>query len=866
MTAVIGSQTDSAQGNVVNSASTAVVGSQTDSAQGPLGETTLIGLKSRKIGSGTVSFQLVGAQTTPSQGSLVNSATMVMTGASATVSRGILTAPAAALPPSNVTVIYDNSYPTPTLTDPFVGFTRTLNFGKHTSPAYCPLDQLIYLHGGDGQGWHWGGDGSGTMGTVDTWNPVTKTYAESFLYRGVSSESVPRGVDHMCFTWSPNLGLFWSGPGLAHDTEYTAASGLYPWQDYTYLAHTHYATYDTVTKKFTDKGARQVPSSDEGQQAGWDSRRNALIYWKNDNIREVDPTTLAVTTFWHDPAGYDPGPWRNDENNGWYDADTDDYYFWVPQTGDVIAVRVNTPGFAKTRLIVNTGVTMAISATRATVFIPEAKHLLIVYSVTGPNATNTAQVNEGGALPWKLINLTTGVMTSMNLFHATHTRSDHGTYHPPSKTIVLSGGGSDGNLQNGAFFHHYNVTFVPSWVPLAGQVAAISGPGTAAPNTLSSVLYGTAVDGFGGAGLTYFSSWCSGVYAPNYGTYGAIAFANGGDGDYFGNEGYVFEFDTRTWKRLGVRSTGLNGLRGSPGADPNFDDSAWGEHTTPGGVPPPQPGIPHNYDAVEYLPPSMGGGINGSLLLATRSAVYSLRKFAHPHYLDLATGTWHRGTTAFGAFTPWNQNMISPTWFFDSFRNRFWGMQADFGSVIADKIGWYTFNSSGIATVGAVWPMAAVATPSRYPTSRYWPTGDLMLTCGIGSASQFIILAAKLSTLSASVGLTQLTLTGDIIPFPHPGGSDAGGYGFTYCSDLDCFFVRTSAQNRQIVYQITPPAAPYLTNPWNVTAITMGGATVSTVETFQGMWKRFNYCPSIKCLTWVDDPNGAVYAYRPVGV
>ena len=45
----------------------------------------------------------------------------------------------------------------------------------------------------------------------------------------------------------------------------------------------------------------------------------------------------------------------------------------------------------------------------------------------------------------------------------------------------------------------------------------------------------------------------------------------------------------------------------------------------------------------------------------------------------------------------------------------------------------------------------------------------------------------------------------------------------------------------------------------------MGGDTVAPKDNYQGMWKRFMYVPPLKCVMWVDDINGAVYAYRPVG-
>lgn len=117
--------------------------------------------------------------------------------------------------------------------------------------------------------------------------------------------------------------------------------------------------------------------------------------------------------------------------------------------------------------------------------------------------------------------------------------------------------------------------------------------------------------------------------------------------------------------------------------------------------------------------------------------------------------------------------------------------------------------------------------------------------------------AKACSLVATAFGFSTLALTGDIIP--------AGRYGFAYCDDLDCFFVRMADGDRQTIWKLQPPASNYLARSWTVTKITMAGVTVAAVGHVQGMWKRFMYVPRLKCLMWVDDIKGAVYAYRPVG-
>lgn len=390
-----------------------------------------------------------------------------------------------------------------------------------------------------------------------------------------------------------------------------------------------------------------------------------------------------------------------------------------------------------------------------------------------------------------------------------------------------------------------------------GEVAALSGPGTDAPNTIANVMYLTTAGGGSGSGNNYFANWCSGVYAPDDGPVGAMVFCNGGDGDYWGNEVYKFALDTRTWSRASERSTGLNGTTTTVDGDPNFDAMVWGEHATPGGKPTLQPGVPHSYDQMEYLPPHLGGGSKGAFMFPTRTIVYRTRRYKHPHVFDLNARVWRRGSAAAGIIGI--GNVDSPSWCFDSHRDRFWGVDGGLSGIFISKINYLTFDAkTGLATAGSV-AIPQHLTPRGYPVSRYWPTGDLMLLAGQNNdGTAFSLRACQLANAGA-VGFVTLALSGDTIPIP------SGGYGLAYCDDLDCVFVRTSSAHRQKIWKLIPPKSDYLTNPWIVEELTMKGVTVGAKDNRQGMWKRFMYAPPLKCLIWVDDINGPVYAYRPVG-
>jgi len=383
-----------------------------------------------------------------------------------------------------------------------------------------------------------------------------------------------------------------------------------------------------------------------------------------------------------------------------------------------------------------------------------------------------------------------------------------------------------------------------------GEVKAISGPGTDAPNTMSNVMYLTPAGEGSRNGSSYFGNWCSGAYARHDGASGAMVFSNGGDADYWGNEIYKFSIDTRVWSRECARSGAMNG-RTKAGDDSNFDET-WGEHTTPGGTPPPQPGVPHSYDQIEYLPPKLGGGAKGSFMFCTRTIVYRYRRFSHPHVFDLNAKKWRRGSATpgivgFGASD-------APTWCFDSSRNRFWGLMGGASGVRNEVLRYLDFSSeTGLATSGSL-AMPSFLSPG-YPTSRYWPKGDLLLVIGV-SEGVVTLLSASLDP-AGKKGFSAVRLSGAKLPV------DSQGYGLVYCDDMDCFFVRTASGHRQKIWRITPPESRSTQGTWAVEEITMRGGLVDGKDNPQGMWKRFMYVPPLKCLMWVDDIKGAVYAYRP---
>ena len=329
------------------------------------------------------------------------------------------------------------SFATPTLTDTYVVPSKTaqLNFGKHTKMAYCPDNGHIYTCGGDGRGQHWGGNDSGTLDTVGRYDVATHTYAEDFLYRGHVGEPVPRGLDYTAFTWSPTLKEFWLGPGFCWNFK----EDKYPWVDFSWSTR-NFASYNPVTKRFTDRGAKPKDTHFEGFAGSWDTRRDRLVFVTRQSFISLDPRTREFTR-----EGLGISSHVVHTGDTWYDADTDDLYFVQISTGKVYAYRIGTRIL---RLVATTlDKTISSENSIAIVYLTDSRHCLLVYA--------TMQI--GSDTPWKLVNLASGEVRHLNPFPPGITRHNTGAYHPPTKTIVLTGGSNDGNKRNGAAFHHYRL-------------------------------------------------------------------------------------------------------------------------------------------------------------------------------------------------------------------------------------------------------------------------------------------------------------------------------------------------------------------------------------------------------------------------
>jgi hypothetical protein len=170
---------------------------------------------------------------------------------------------------------------------------------------------------------------------------------------------------------------------------------------------------------------------------------------------------------------------------------------------------------------------------------------------------------------------------------------------------------------------------LPDFVPAPGRIGNIS------VNTIADVMPCSVpaeciywgVEGIQGA-----FAWCGGGYIRSVDRFGRLCFWGGGHNAYYGNEGYEFSFETRSWRRIGEPSL-VNGTH-----DAELIASApWCNYADG------KPAAPHTYSACHGLPPEWGGGPQGSLVnVFSAAAGQAALGCAGSYILSMHTQEWSR--------------------------------------------------------------------------------------------------------------------------------------------------------------------------------------------------------------------------------
>jgi hypothetical protein len=422
---------------------------------------------------------------------------------------------------------------------------------------------------------------------------------------------------------------------------------------------------------------------------------------------------------------------------------------------------------------------------------------------------------------------------------------------------------------------------LPSWRPAAGNVAFIN-LNTAASQLSQFVGDCSYTKGVVGGETGLFSNYTSGVYSPYWGSYGAITFQSGGDGDGWANQLFVFDLNTRTFKRYGPWGPGNSSdvllLNNTNPHDENMISATDATLNSDDRY----PLVGHAYDSVGFLPPSMGGGTMGSHCSFIRTYGYKQsRSSAVPFRADIAT--LYGSSERYGASNPWSRVAASgpasaaiAVTGVDEVNGKAYIAYSteDAGGLNNSYIAEWTLPQSGTPTLatiavnhnvlggpctGQIW----------YGTStspgRYW----LHFGCVNPATRTLAIKVYNLDNIAA--GPTTLTLSGSV-------PNNIWTTPVCYCPDNGKFYLFSADKSDlSYIYEITPHA----TNPlgtWSVARKLMNGSVSPAFSDSTWSWKTFGksmqYATKAKVVMWPGNATGfsdtlnhaAMYAYTPEGL
>lgn len=368
----------------------------------------------------------------------------------------------------------------------------------------------------------------------------------------------------------------------------------------------------------------------------------------------------------------------------------------------------------------------------------------------------------------------------------------------------------------------------PSWVPLPGKRRDI------AHNVLADVdpcpKRTCQYSGMIGQ-RAVIEAWCGAAFATAYGGLGAWVTTGGGHGDYQGNEVYAFELDTRRWVRLNDPY---------PGGRDSIVDYAEGEYA---------PEIPlssHTYQHTQYLPPSLGGGPKGSLLLVVSYAAgKEARGSGRAHACDLATGRWSRYSVNKASV---RLNATSATCF-DAARKRIWripygGAQIEYLDLVDRSFHVVSPGSSAGNNFGV------------NHTCGYDPVHDLIVVLDWRDRGPAMAWALGL----ASPGSWSILQTDG--PTPPP---ETQGMGLEWCPPLRCL-VGYQGSGATFVHKLVAPDTDPMRGTWHWVTEELGGDPPTRRQKGPRMsYSRFRWAPSIRSFVWADDYRLPVQAWRLLG-
>jgi len=764
--------------------------------------------------------------------------------------------------------------PLPNWIDPQTGLgPKTIVFGKHSQWAYNTLDRKIYVFGGDGSYPPYGLASSAMRFHRLTPEGVFDNF---YPYWGKPGRPFPVGADCCPFVFDPSRGCYWvwggyyGGPGEGSKGRIIGIAKRYGlWRFW--LRGPLAGEWEEVAAHKPGSRTKEPPKNapGEGQGGIYHPRLDSLlwikgggIYWYNCATGETGGVTLNIS----------PAPWRAEAYQMDYDPKSDEL-FWTEWTrhGSVFATKLsNLPKSPTTRTLLTglykypAGQTPPVGQVPL-MFRPATRRL---YMFTTPAGYQSSQRPVGPENKSGIFEIDVDTLAVR-------------TYPHPSQLTAPSRNFPAGRRFNEAAYcavedrilatptngeHVFVMTWSPpSWTPTAGNVKAITQDVDGNPvNSIEAVkpypsagpkpVYKGVI---GVAAVT--RAWASAAYARDFSMNGAMLCHSGGDGDYWGNEVYAFDFDKRRWERLSDPTTAMSGDKVADAArdptDPLYFDKDECEHgplldPTVSGLLPAgtQPGVPHTYDGLVWVPGSIIGNTRGALLRPHSTVVYTTRSTGRAHYFDLDRKVWGRFSTNRAAFS----SARIPHSGYDEERQRIYHAYGYLDLIARRQL---QRSWSGMAST-----TSSVFDPKR----RIWVMPNYASSARQDLSPGVLLAFQPDKDIDSPV---PLTMTGDVWPRCY-----ASHAGLLYCPELDCFFLYSQRANTAYsynpneIFKLTPPTNGPLTNAWVVEKVKMNGDTVLADPKGIGSYKRFMWVPGLKSIAIFNKWDSYVYLYKPAGL
>jgi len=394
---------------------------------------------------------------------------------------------------------------------------------------------------------------------------------------------------------------------------------------------------------------------------------------------------------------------------------------------------------------------------------------------------------------------------------------------------------------------------LPSWLPPSGQIKSVG------VNTLATAAPPLPFNPGPSYASNVVAPWCGMVIASTYGAYGSIVIYGGGHGDYYGNEVYRYDIDTRSWSRITDPTPPpyypvVSGTQ--TGA--YYVDDVYGEYwanSAGTAVRTGQPSSSHTYGRLLWCPPGSFGADPAGYLVDPMTVAHvpiGGRSAAYLHYVPLSTPVWTRGnqfpTTVIG------NGAYGPA-LYDSSRNRI----ANFsnGNDFITFYGYYNCATGVTGTINITGGQAGASAGTRSYNSiaAYDSSADLYYVIR-NELNQVRLHIINPTTNVLTVRLISNLTSSYNFSVTSPTAEDQGGFEWIQSLGQWVYYQGTGST----IYRISKPADP-INGTWTITSQTFtGDAAIAKSSTPH--YTRFRWLPNLSSFIWLATKDAAVQVFK----